>query len=87
MIIMHVDIRFFLTKMLVLNKKTRQFLSSINSAMLDMFILSYGLNHRLRRTNLAGSAPLITFLSKLEKNMIRAEKEKDVANEAYLELV
>lgn len=55
MLVMHLDIRFYLTKLLALNSKTRKFFGSLNSALLDLFILSYGLNHKLRRSNLAGT--------------------------------
>jgi len=54
MIVMHLDLRFYLAKLLVLNKKTRKFLGSLNSALLDLFILSYGLDHKLRRSDMAG---------------------------------
>ena len=84
---MHLDISFFVTKMLALNKETRQYLSSINSALLDLFIRSYGLNHKLRRTNLAGTINLIPFLSELEKKMIKSEWLKEQANQAYKKLI
>ena len=66
------DVRFYLTKLLTLSKKTREFFSSLNSALLDSFIRSYGLCSKLRRSNLAGKLSLIPFLAKLEQNMIRA---------------
>ena len=72
MIVMHLDIRFCITKLFYLSKKHRTFLGSLNSALLDLFILSYGLNHKLRRSNLAGRLQLIPFLTKLEQKMIRA---------------
>jgi len=76
MIIAHLDVRFYLTKLLVLSRKTREFFGSLNSALLDTFIRSYGLCSKLRRSNLAGKLSLIPFLAKLEKNMMRAEEKK-----------
>ena len=72
MIVVHLDLKFYLSKMLALDNRSRTFLGSLNSALLDTFIRSYGLCEKVRRSNLAGRQRLIPSLIKLEQNMMRA---------------
>ena len=81
------DLKFILTKLRFMNRRTREYFTSLNSALFDMFIRSYGLSQKIRRSELVGQLNLITFLTKLERNMLRAHREKDKASEAYLTLM
>ena len=58
----HVDLRFILTRLMALNKGTHDLLRSLNSALFDIFLRSYGLCFKLRRTELPGKLNLIPFL-------------------------
>ena len=82
-IMIHLDLRFVLTKLRSLDVQTREFLSSLNSALFDMFWSSYGMCSKLRRSDLPGKLSLIPFLINLERNMMRAEKEKALVENAY----
>ena len=83
LIMRHFDLRFILVKLMCLNVETREFFISLNSALFDQFIRTYGLIQKLRRTDLLSKLDLIPFLTSLEKNMVRAEKEKALSDAAY----
>ena len=83
----HLDLKFVLTRLMRLSVKTREFFVSLNSALFDTFIRSYGLCKLLRRTDLPGRIQLIPFLSKLERNMVRATREKAEADRVYQEFM
>ena len=53
-IMQHLDLKFVLTRLMRLSVKTREFFVSLNSALFDTFIRSYGLCKLLRRTDLPG---------------------------------
>ncbi len=82
-IMIHLDLRFVLSKLRSLDSQTREFISSLNSALFDMFWSSYGMCSKMRRSDLPGRLSLIPFLINLERNMMRAEKEKALVENAY----
>jgi hypothetical protein len=82
-IMTHLDLRFILTKLRSLNVQTRELFTGLNSALFDMFWRSYGLCSKLRRSELPGKLSLIPFLTNLERNMMRAEKEKALVEKTY----
>lgn len=43
-IMIHMDLKFILTKLRFMNRRTREYFTSLNSALFDMFIRSYGLS-------------------------------------------
>ena len=66
-----------------MSSERREFFSSLNSALFDTFLRTYGLFVKLRRTELAGTIPLVSFLTKLERSMVRAKRDKALAESAY----
>ena len=83
----HLELKFILTRLMVMSKGTRESLRSLNSALFDIFLRSYGLCMKLRRTDLAGKLNLITLLQNLERNMMKANRCKAQADFAYLTLM
>lgn len=75
-ILQYMDLTFVLSRMMRLNVRTREYFISLNSALFDSFISSYGLFNKLRRTDLPGRIQLIPFLTKLESIMVRAQFAK-----------
>lgn len=71
-VMIHLDLPFILTRLMCVSAEKRQFFSSINSALFDVFLRGYGLCQKLRRSDLPGKIQLIPFLTKLERNMVRA---------------
>ena len=82
-IMVHLDLSFILTKLMSMSSEKREFFKSLNSALFDSFLRTYGLFQKLRRTELAGKIELVSFLTKLESNMVRANREKVLAEKAY----
>lgn len=79
----HMDLPFILTKLMSISSEKREFFKNLNSALFDCFLRTYGLFQKLRRTELAGRIDLVPFLIKLERNMVRANREKALAEKAY----
>ena len=82
-IMIHMDLPIILTKLMSISSERREFFKGLNSALFDCFLRTYGLFAKLRRTELAGKIELVPFLFKLERNMVRANREKALAEKAY----
>ena len=86
-IMVHLDLPFILTKLMSVSSERREFFTSLNSALFDSFLRTYGLFVKLRRTELAGKIKLVPFLCRLERSMVRAKREKALADSAYQSLM
>ena len=82
-IMSYLDLPFILTKLMSLSTDKRELFQSLNSALFDVFLRGYGLCMKLRRSELPGKLQLYTFLTKLERNMVRATQAKASAEMAY----
>ena len=80
-ILAQLDLKFILTKLRSLDKRTRELFAQPNCKLLSIFIRSYGLCMSLQKSEL--SFELMPFFTKMEQNMIRAKKEKDMADSFY----
>ena len=86
-IMVHLDIPFILTRLMSVSSERREFFKTLNSALFDSFLRSYALFVKLRRTELAGKIQLVPFLTQLERNMVRAHRDKVMADVAYQSLI
>ena len=70
-----------MTKLRSLDKRTRELFAQPNSELLSIFLRSYGLCKSEQKLELRFE--LIPFFTKIEQNMLRAKKEKDLADSFY----
>ena len=82
-IMAYLDLKFILSRLMRMNTKTRDIFSSLNSAMFDIFLRSYGLCSKIRRSKIPEKLDLIPFLTQLESNMAKAKHAKAQAESCY----
>ena len=79
----YVEIKFILSKLLVLSKHYLYIITTQNSRLFNIFLERYAMCKRLQRTDIPARVSMIPFLRQLEYNMDEARKEHRKADEYF----